>query len=359
MYLSPFIMGLSTLTSPLQELLKKDTDFTWNCTYDATFQCDKDTVISDTTLRYFDPSLPVTIQVDASQVGLGMVLLQNNKPIAFASKAITETECHYTNIEREMLAVVFGAERFRTYAYGRSFTIESDHKPLESILQKNLADMPAQLQCMLLCLQGNDYIIHYQPSKKMALPDTLSRLSPHPGPNSPLDIAIHHAQLSPAWKEAFQQAFVSDPDMPALINIIIPSWPDDIKAVPCPLHPYWQHCETLTIEDGHVLHVEALIVPPLERERTLHQLHQFHQGITKAQLLMCGCVFWPGINKAIEEVVHQCETYTQFQTQNAAAPLTPSPTPSCPWQVCTSDIFTLEGVNYLICGDLYSKMILI
>ena len=99
-YLSPFIPGLSTLTTPLQELLKKDTDFTWNCTYDATFQWVKEAVISDTTLRYFDPSLPMTIQVDASQVGLGAALLQNGKPIAFASKALTETECQYANIER-------------------------------------------------------------------------------------------------------------------------------------------------------------------------------------------------------------------------------------------------------------------
>ena len=93
MYLSPFIPCLSTLTAPLHELLKQDTDFTWNCTYDAAFQHVKEAVISDTTLRYFDPSLPMTIQVDASQVGLGAALLQNGKPVAFASKALTETKC--------------------------------------------------------------------------------------------------------------------------------------------------------------------------------------------------------------------------------------------------------------------------
>ena len=100
MYLSPFIPGLSTLTAPLCELLRKDTDFTWNCTYDAAFQCVKEAVISDTTLWYFNPSL-VTIQVDASQVGLGAALLQNGKPVAFASTALTKTKCWYSNIERE------------------------------------------------------------------------------------------------------------------------------------------------------------------------------------------------------------------------------------------------------------------
>ena len=92
-YLSPFIPGLSILTAPLRELLKKDTGFSWNHTYDTSFEQIKEAVISDTTLRYFDPSLPMTIQVDASQVGLGAALLQNGKPLAFASKALTKTEC--------------------------------------------------------------------------------------------------------------------------------------------------------------------------------------------------------------------------------------------------------------------------
>ena len=147
--------------------------------------------------------------------------------------------------------------------------------------------------------------------------------------------------------------------MCTLTDMIITGWPDEIKAVLHPLHPYWQHWQTLTMEGGLVQCGEALIIPPPERERVLQQLHQFHQGMTKAQFFSCGCVFWPGINKAIEEAVQQCETCTQFQAQNAAVPLTPTPTPSCPWQMCTKEIFTLEGTNYLICSDFYLKMILI
>ena len=258
-----------------------------------------------------------------------------------------------------MLAAVFGAERFHTYIYGWSFTIESDHKPLKSISGKNLADTPAWLQCMMLHLQGYNFTIRYRPRKEMVIPDTLSWFSPQPGPDLPLDIAIHHARIMPDCKEAFQQAFVNDPEMGALANLIITGWPEDIKEVPRPLHPYWQHWETLTIEDGLVLWGEALIIPPAERERVLHQLRQFHQGITKSQLLARGSFFWSSINKAIEEVVCQCETYTQFQSQNAAAPLTPTPTPSCPWQMCATDIFTLEGIDHLVVGDFYSKMIFI
>ena len=100
--------------------------------------------------------------------------------------------------------------------------------------------------------------------------------------------------------------------MHALADIIISGWPDDIKEVPHPLLPYWKHCESLTVEDLLVFHGEAFIIPPSEREKVSGTLHQSHQGITKTQLLACGCVFWPGINKAIEEAVQQCETCIRF-----------------------------------------------
>ena len=74
-YLSPFIPGLSTLTAPLHELLKKDAEFSWDASYQTAFQCVKGVVVSDTTLQYFDASCPITVQVDASQVGLGAALL--------------------------------------------------------------------------------------------------------------------------------------------------------------------------------------------------------------------------------------------------------------------------------------------
>ena len=79
---------------------------------------------------------------------------------------MAEVECCYANTECGILAFIFGAECFRTYVYGRLFTTESDHKPLESITQKSFADTSAQLQCMLLYLQGYNYILCYHPGKE-------------------------------------------------------------------------------------------------------------------------------------------------------------------------------------------------
>ena len=91
-YLSPFIPSLSTHTAPLRELLKKDSEFIWNTSYQEAFDRIKELVCKDMTLRYFDVQKPVTIQVDASGKGLGAALLQEGCPVAFASKALTPTE---------------------------------------------------------------------------------------------------------------------------------------------------------------------------------------------------------------------------------------------------------------------------
>ena len=91
-YLSLFIPSLLTFTAPLRELLWKDSEFTWNDSYQEAFNALKQMVCKDTTLRYFDSQKPIVIQVNASQKGLGAALLQDGRPIAFASKALTPTE---------------------------------------------------------------------------------------------------------------------------------------------------------------------------------------------------------------------------------------------------------------------------
>ena len=105
-------------------------------------------------LKYYNLDEEVTIQCDASQSGLGATLLQNGQPVAYASRALTSAETRYAQIEKELLAIVLACERFETYIYGREvITIETDHKPLETIVLKPLHSAPQRLQRMLLRLQ--------------------------------------------------------------------------------------------------------------------------------------------------------------------------------------------------------------
>ena len=93
------------------------------------------------TLCYYDADLPVSLETDASQSGLGAVLLQNGRPISFMSKALTETQSKYSNIEHEVLGIVTGVEHFHQYLFGKEFTLYTDHKPIENLILKSLVDI--------------------------------------------------------------------------------------------------------------------------------------------------------------------------------------------------------------------------
>ena len=149
-YLSKFIRGLSNLQEPLHALTKKDVQFKWTPSHKRQFNIIKNSISSTTTLCYFDTNKPVVLQVDASKIGLGATILQDDQPVASASKALTDTERHWANIEREAYALLSGCEQFHTYIHSRHFTVESDHKPLEQIIHKNLVNTPARLQYMIM-----------------------------------------------------------------------------------------------------------------------------------------------------------------------------------------------------------------
>ena len=155
----PLYPHLSHHTEPLRAILKKENSFTWDENSNTSFQKIKSLLEKALLkpLRYYDRNKPITLQCDASLKGLGACIIQEGQPIAFASKSLTDTETHYANIERELLAIIFGCEKFHTYLYRRTFVVETDHKPLEMISMKNLIAAPVRLQRMLLQIAAVQY----------------------------------------------------------------------------------------------------------------------------------------------------------------------------------------------------------
>ena len=174
-YLSKFLPKLSTLCELLRELTKKNADWVWSDKQDIAFETIKNLVIKAPVLRYYDVNKEVTKQCDASQDGLGCVLLQNEQPVAFASKTMTETEKQYAQTEKECLAIVYACEKFNQYILGKSTKIETDHKPLEIIFKKSLLCAPKRLQRMLLRLQKYLLIVVYRADLQLYFADFLSR----------------------------------------------------------------------------------------------------------------------------------------------------------------------------------------
>ena len=170
-YLAKFLPKLADVMEPIRRLTRKDTEWAWTEEQEKTFQDVKKLVTHAPILSYYKPNGDLGIQCDASQKGLGATLLQQGKPVVYISRALTETDQRYAQIEKEMLAIVYSLEKLNQYVFGRRVKVQTDHKPLESILQKPLASAPRRLQGMMMRLQKYDVEVRYQPGKTMHIAD--------------------------------------------------------------------------------------------------------------------------------------------------------------------------------------------
>ena len=135
-YLTKFIPNLSKITSNLRELTKENCLWSWEETHNEEFNNLKHCLTKAPVLAHYDLNKQLVVQSDASKDGLGCVVLQEGRPIAYASRALTSCEKRYAPIERELLAIMFSVERFNYYTYGRKVIVQTDHKPLVSIFKK-------------------------------------------------------------------------------------------------------------------------------------------------------------------------------------------------------------------------------
>jgi hypothetical protein len=359
-YLSRFSPRLAALTAPLRDLCKKDNEFIWGPEHDQAFTNVKTEITSVPNLQYYDSQKPLTLQVDASLQGIGAALIQDKGPVAFASKAMTDTEQRYSNIEREMLAIVFGLERFHHYVYGRKVRVETDHKPLEAIVKKNLHNAPPRIARMLLRILCYDIEVVYVPGPDVPLADALSRIDPcKTGAIPGLDISVHelhdHINASPTRIAQLKEETDKDPELHALRDMIHVGWPTQRIDCPEQLREYWNYRDELAIADGIILKGTRFIVPKSLQDDVLKQLHYAHQGVEKCRLRAKASVFWKGINDDIERTVRLCPTCQRHQNAPSKEPLMPMDVPPHQWHTLGTDLFYLDGQDYLLVTDYYSK----
>ena len=128
-------------------------------------------------LKFFDPAKLAVLHTDASSAGLGTCLLQEGHPVTYASRSLTPAEQNYAQIEKELLGILFGTERFHQYIYGFDTTVHTDHKPLVAIVKKPLHLLSPRLQLIMLPLLRYTVSVQYIPGKYLYIADTLSRVS--------------------------------------------------------------------------------------------------------------------------------------------------------------------------------------
>ncbi|KAK2704047.1 hypothetical protein QYM36_017623 [Artemia franciscana] len=151
--------------------LSKQQKFKWNTSHEEA----KGGI--QNAISYFDPEAKeIEVITDTSQHGLGAQLSTDRATIAFASRSLSETEQHYSQMEKEMLAITFTCKRFYQYLFRRVICVTTDHEPLESIFGKSIQRAPPRLQPMMLAIQPYDIKLRYKPGKTIPVVDTLSRL---------------------------------------------------------------------------------------------------------------------------------------------------------------------------------------
>ena len=131
-------------------------------------------------------------------------------------------------------------------------------------------------------------------------------------------------------------------------------WPE--SQIQSDIKPYWSERASITIQHGLLMKGKRIIVPASLRSEILQQLHSGHQGIVKCRARAKESVWWPGLSKAIQEVVNSCELCAK-DSHAPLEPLIPSQLPQRPWQKVASDLFELKGTSYLLVIDYFSRYV--
>ncbi|GBM97787.1 Retrovirus-related Pol polyprotein from transposon 297 [Araneus ventricosus] len=311
-------------------------------------QCNLPTFEDITT--FFDPRVESEIVVDASPFGLGAVLQQRGKPIAFASSTSTPAQRNYAHIEKELLVVVYECKKFHQYVYGTKFKIYSDHKPLIAMSKKPLSAMSSRMQRFYLQLQCYDYEIFYKPGKEMFVSDTLSRAPliknhfPTAEEDSLVLSVLDSLPISDIQLQEISDANKSYPIVQRLKSLSECGW-DNSKGVSLSAKKYLQYKDELYFVDNLLFKLNLIVVPESTRREILNRLHEGHFGIVKTISMARTCVFWPGTPKDIKEMIEKCPVCAKFQIGNAPEPEMPHEFPTSPWVKVAIDFYFNELIS--------------
>ena len=360
-YLDKFIEHKADIQEPISQLTQKDAAFVWEQPQQEAFNHLKSVITSAPALAYFDNTKETVLNVDASIKGLGAVIMQDGKPVAFGSKTLTSCERRYANIERELLAIVWGAQKFHTYVYGRRVIVETDHKPLESIFRKPLNDAPPRLQRMLLKLTKYDLDVRYVPGKQQVISDCLSRapISDTAPATEPEDVIginlIEDLGFESSTLKRFKETSSNDETSRVVMEYVLKGWPSEKEQVDELAREYWSFKEELSVEDGLLFKSDRIVVPRSLRAEVLDEIHGAHMGESKSLSFARDYVFWPSMTAQIKDRVSSCSICNAFRNRQQRESLHPHDIPGLPWQVVGTDLFDYAGQTYLLVTDFYSK----
>ncbi|KAL7077667.1 hypothetical protein ACQ4LE_002821 [Meloidogyne hapla] len=385
-YYAKFVREMHEVRGPLDKLLQKNIEWKWEDEQETSFEKIKSILSSDLLLTHFDPQFEIIVTADASNYGVGAMISHkfpdgSEKAIEYASKSLSQSEKNYGQIEKEGLALVFAVQKFHKMLFGRKFKLRTDHKPLVSIFgnKKGIKVQTAsRLQRWALILTNYDFDIEFVSTDKMGMADSLSRLINNSIENEDKIIALVEFDSGPP--DEINQV---EDTVKHVLNIMLEELPVDnkqirietendqilkkVKEYICNGWPkqvenhellFWSsRRQNLQIVDDCILFVNKVVIPLTLRNKILESLHASHSGIVRMKNLAREYVYWPGINKEIEEMSANCKSCQETIKIPVKNELSPWPVPNKSWERIHIDFAgpCKDGKLYMIIIDAYSK----
>lgn len=359
-FLSRFIPHLSSMTEPLRELLKKEVDFEWRSSHAECFEKIKDVASEGRCLIAFNARRRTRLYTDASPSGLGAVLLQDDdgvwKPVAFASKGLTELERKYGQTEREALSLVWGCEKFSYYLLGRKFELLTDCKALKFIFSHK-ADPHARIERWALRLQPFDFeLIHIDGTKNIA--DPFSRMikvyDERPIENDlVLRTLICGGQGTHAMTlKQIREETPKDPELCQVLQALEEgNWSQVSETYKNIQH---QLCDL----DGLVLRGERIVIPKSMRDHIISMAHEGHPGAAKMKERIRPKMWFPQMESMVEKAVKNCKECVMTSLPNRPMPVKRRELPEAPWEAIAMDYKVVGKNMVLVVIDYYSRFII-
>lgn len=319
-YLSPYCANLSSVIQPLRMLTQEAVPFIWSEVQGSVFNKAKQLISSAPVLAYYDLHKPVVLQMDASDYALGGALLQPNdngklQPVAFTSSSMTATEQHYSQIEKECLAICNCFQTFDQWLYGKAdIVVHTDHQPLETIMKKPLNKAPAHLQRMLMKLQGYRFNLTYKKGPTLHIADTLSQAA-LPQPTSArvthfdvfrMEMESEQNSRNPRLEEStenhLREQTSRDVTLTALYQVIVHGWPEDKSVISESLRPFGNYGDELSVQNNIIYKGMQVMVPQSMHKEMLRKIHANHFGAESNIRMAREVLFWPGMRKSIKDM---------------------------------------------------------
>lgn len=359
-YLKRFIPDYSTLTHPIRQLLKKNAHFKWTGECEKSFRTIIDILSDEKNLAYFDDEKETMVYCDASPVGLSAILLQRTPGkddlhvINYSSRALTDVECRYSQIERECLGMVYAVEKNHIYLFGRKFTLFNDHKALINILNNNKRKIPLRIERMLLRLQ--DYDLE---AKHVSSDDNISDYtSRHPvdqpkSTNSYVETYVNMVTKFATPKSFKIEDIASETENENELRLLKqmiqaddwyklnePQKHEHLRNVNIDLLKQFRKVKdelTVNLTHGVILKSNRIVLPSKFHEDAVRICHVGHQGIEKTKQLLRTKVFFYGMDKMVENRVKNCIACQCTGPSKPPAPIHPVEIPDAVWDTLHID----------------------